>query len=70
MVVPTEAISVALSRIVADAAIRASSNKIRAVRQTAQLIGSASRIDTSRTPNSVSPAIMVPRRITTATIGG
>ena len=37
---------------------------------TAQLIGSASKIDTSRTPNSVSPAIMVPRRITTATPGG
>jgi len=42
---------------------------IAAVRYTAQLIGSASNIDTSRTPNSVSPAIMVPSRITTANTG-
>jgi hypothetical protein len=41
-----------------------------AVRYTAQLIGSASRMDTSRTPSWVSPAIMVPKRITAATPGG
>ncbi len=70
MVVPTDAINVALRKIVADTAIRASLNKIPAVRYTAQLIGSASRIETIRTPNAVSPAIIVPRRITTATIDG
>ena len=47
-----------------------SPNRIVAARYTAQLIGSASNIDTSRTPSSVSPAIMVPGRITKATIGG
>src|ERR1700674_2004407 len=68
--VPTAAISVTLSRMVAVAATRWPPNRIAAVRYTAQLIGSASRIDTSRTPSSVSPAIMVPRRITSATPGG
>src|SRR6185437_3622455 len=68
--VPTAAISVTLSRMVAVAATRFPPNRISAVRYTAKLIGSASRIDTSRTPNSVSPAIMVPSRITIATIGG
>ncbi|MHC2312260.1 hypothetical protein ACVIJ1_008730 [Bradyrhizobium elkanii] len=68
--VPTAAISVTLSRIVALAAMRRPPNRISAARWIAQLIGSASRIDTSRTPNGVSPAIMVPSRITTATIGG
>ena len=58
--VPTAAISVTLSRIVAVAATRAPPNRIAAARYTAQLIGSASRIETSRTPSSVSPAIMVP----------
>src|ERR1700676_5713725 len=62
--VPTAAISVTLSRMVAVAATRWPPNTMAAVRYTAQLIGSASRIDTSRTPNSVSPAIRVPRRIT------
>jgi hypothetical protein len=70
MSVPTAAISVTFRSIVADAATRMPPNRIAAVRYTAQLIGSASRIDTSRTPSSVSPAIMVPRRITNATIGG
>src|ERR1700731_2304627 len=68
--VPTAAISVTLSRMVAVAATRTPPNRIEAARNTAQLIGSASNIDTSRTPSSVSPAIMVPRRITNATIGG
>ena len=68
--VPTAAISVTLSRMVAVAASRMLPNRIAVARYTAQLIGSASNIDTSRTPNSVSPAIMVPRRITNATIGG
>jgi len=68
--VPTAAISVTLSRIAAVAATRWPPNRIAALRYTAQLIGSASRIDTSRTPSSVSPAIMVPTRITKATIGG
>src|SRR3979490_3353482 len=68
--VRTAAISVTLSRMVAVAATRWPPNRIAAVRYTAQLIGSASRIDTSRTPSSVSPAIMVPRRITKAAIGG
>ncbi len=58
--VPTAAISVTLSRMVAVAATRWPPNRIAAARYTAQLIGSASRIDTSRTPSSVSPAIMVP----------
>ncbi len=70
IMVPTAAISVTLSRMVAVAATRWPPNRISAARYTAQLIGSASRIDTSRTPSSVSPAIMVPRRITIATIGG
>ena len=70
IMVPTAAIRVTLSRMVAVAATRWPPNRIAAVRYTAQLIGSASRIDTSRTPNSVSPAIMVPRRITSATTGG
>src|SRR3977135_4166875 len=64
--VPTAAISVTFSRIVAVAATRLPPNRIAAVRYVAQLIGSASNIDTSRTPNSGSPAIMVPSRITTA----
>ncbi len=68
--VPTAAISVTFRRIVAVAATRIPPNRIAAVRYTAQLIGSASNIDTSRTPSSVSPAIMVPSRITTATPGG
>ena len=70
IMVPTAAIKVMLSRMAAVAATRTPPNSISAQRYTAQLIGSASRIETSRTPNSVSPAIMVPRRITTATIGG
>jgi hypothetical protein len=45
-------------------------NKMAAARYTAQLIGSDNNIDASRTPSSVSPAIMVPRRITSATPGG
>src|ERR1700694_3185022 len=68
--VPTAAISVTLSRMVAVAATRWASNRIAAVRYSAKLIGSASKIDTSRTLSSVSPAIMVPKRITKATIGG
>src|ERR1700733_4820775 len=68
--VPIAAVSVTFRRIVAVDATRWPPNRIAAVRYTAQLIGSASRIDTSRTPNSVSPAIMVPSRITTATPGG
>ena len=70
MMVPTDAIMVTLSRMAAVAAIRWPPNKIAAERYTAQLIGSASRIETRRTPNSVSPAIIVPSRITKATIGG
>src|SRR5207248_1097093 len=70
IMVPTAAISVTLSRMVAVAASRMLPNRIAVARYTAQLIGSASNIDTSRTPSSVSPAIMVPRRITNATIGG
>ncbi len=68
--VPTAAIRVTLSRMVAVAATRSPPNRIVAARYTAKLIGSASKIDTSRTPSSVSPAIMVPSRITTATPGG
>src|ERR1700674_1812787 len=68
--VPTAAISVTLSRMVAVAATRWPPNRMAVARYTAKLIGSASRIDTSRTPSSVSPAIMVPSRITTATAGG
>src|ERR1700686_4958587 len=68
--VPTAAIRVTLSRMVAVAATRWSPNRIAAVRYSAKLIGGASKIDTNRTPNSVSPAIMVPRRIRTATPGG
>src|SRR6202162_307547 len=68
--VPTAAIRVTLSRMVAVAATRRPPNKIAAARYTAKLIGSASKIDTSRTPSSVSPAIMVPKRITSATPGG
>src|ERR1700682_2271735 len=67
--VPTAAISVTLSRMVAVAATRWPPNRMAAVRYTAQLIGSASRIDTSRTPSSVSPDIMVASRITSATAG-
>ena len=70
IMVPTAAIRVTLSRMAAVAATRWPPNRISAVRYTAQLIGSASRIETSRTPSSVSPAIMVPSRITIATIGG
>src|SRR5258708_7022654 len=70
IMVPTAAIIVALSRMVAVDAARRPPNRISAVRYTAQLIGSASSTDTRRTPSSVSPAIMVPRRITAATIGG
>ena len=70
IMVPTAAISVTLSRMVAVAATRRPPNRISALRYTAKLIGSASRIDTSRTPSSVSPAIKVPSRISTATIGG
>jgi hypothetical protein len=70
IMVPTAAISVTLSRIAALAATRWPPNRIAAERYTAQLIGSAKRIETSRTPNSVSPAIMVPSRITSATAGG
>src|SRR3981081_242215 len=70
IMVPTAAISVTLSRMVAVAATRQPPNRIEAVRNTAQLIGSASKIDTNRTPSSVSPAIMVPKRITAATAGG
>jgi 4-amino-4-deoxy-L-arabinose transferase-like glycosyltransferase len=54
----------------AVAATRMPPNRIEAARYSAQLIGSASNIDTSRTPSSVSPAIMVPSRITSATPGG
>src|SRR6202162_2376567 len=68
--VPTAAIRVTLSRMVAVAATRTPPNKIAAVRYSARLIGNASKIDTSRTPSSVSPAIAVPARITKATIGG
>src|SRR3981189_3114270 len=68
IMVPTAAISVTLSRMVAVARTRGPPNSISAVRYTAKLIGSASRIDTSRTPSSVSPAISVPSRISTATI--
>jgi hypothetical protein len=68
--VPTAAIMVTLSRMVAVAATRRPPNSMAAERYTARLIGSASRIDTSRTPSSVSPAIMVPARITKATAGG
>src|SRR4051794_2752130 len=68
--VPTAAISVTFRSIVAVAATRTPPNRMVAARYTAQLIGSASNIETSRTPSSVSPAIMVPRRITTATPGG
>src|ERR1700682_350249 len=68
--VPTAAISVTLSRMVAVSATRWPPNRMAAVRYTAQLIGSANKIETSRTPSSVSPAITVPRRITKATIGG
>src|ERR1019366_9000464 len=68
--VPTAAIRVTLSRMVAVAATRWPPNRIAAVRYSAKLIGNASRIDTSRTPSSVSPAIRVPARITNATIGG
>ena len=70
IMVPTAAISVTFSRIADVAATRLPPNRMAAVWYTAQLIGSASRIETSRTPSSVSPAIMVPRRITKATIGG
>src|SRR6202045_4571664 len=70
IMVPTAAISVTLSRMVAVAATRQPPNRIEAGRNTAQLIGSASKIDTNRTPSSVSPAITVPSRITTATMGG
>jgi hypothetical protein len=68
--VPTAAISVTFSSIVAVAATRMPPNRIAAARYTAKLIGSASRIDTRRTPSSVSPRMAVPRRITKATIGG
>src|SRR5882757_95046 len=67
---PTAVISVTLSRMAALDATRGLPNNISAVRYTAQLIGSAIRIDTSRAPNSVSPPIMVPRRINTAINGG
>src|SRR5260370_28680866 len=68
--VPTAAISVTLSRMVAVAATRCPPNRMAAVRYTAQLIASASNIEASRTPSSVSPDIMVPSRITSATAGG
>src|SRR5437588_1697967 len=67
--VPTAAISVTFRRIVAVTATRTPPNRMVAVRYTAQLIGSASNIEISRTPSSVSPAMMVPRRITIATPG-
>src|SRR3984957_21022407 len=70
IMVPTAAISVALSSNVAVQARRRPPNRIAAARYTAQLIGSASRIDTSRTPSSGSPAIRGPSRITSATPGG
>ncbi len=70
IMVPTAAISVTLRRIVAVAATRLPPNRTHVASYIAQLIGSASRIETSRTPSSVSPAISVPSRITTATIGG
>jgi hypothetical protein len=69
-VAATSAILLNVTLMAAVVATRTPPNRIAAVRYTAQLIGSASRIDTSRTPSSVSPAIMVPRRITKATIGG
>src|SRR6202048_2140170 len=50
IMVPTAAISVALSRMVAVAATRQPPNRIEAVRNTAQLIGSASKIDTQQNP--------------------
>src|SRR5437868_6264408 len=68
--VPTAAISVALSRMAAVVPTRTSSNRMEPARNTAQLIGSASRIETSRTPNSVSPAMTVPSAMTAATPGG
>src|ERR1019366_5475545 len=68
--VPTAAIRVTFKWMVAVDARRWPPNRMEAVRYTAQLIGSASRIDTSRTPSSVSPATIVPSRITTATAGG
>ena len=70
IMVPTAARSVMFSRIADEAATRRLPNRMAAAWYIAQLIGSASRIETSRTPNSVSPAIRVPSRITTATIGG
>src|SRR5882672_3921318 len=70
IMVPTAAISVTFNRITAVAAARLLPNSTAAAWYTAQLIGSASRMETSRTPSSVSPAIKVPRRITKATIGG
>src|SRR5262249_15312707 len=45
-------------------------NRISAERHTAHVAGPASNTETMRTPNSVSPAINVPSRMTTATIGG
>src|SRR5438477_12729188 len=68
--VPTAAIRVTLSRMVAVVAARTSPNRMEAARNTAQLIGSPSNIETSRTPSSLSPAMSVPRRITAATPGG
>src|SRR5437588_7683759 len=70
IMVPTAAISVTLSRMVAVAASRMLPNRIAVARYTAQLIGSASNIDTSRTPSSVSPAVMVPERDHNASLRG
>src|SRR3982074_708570 len=60
--VPIAAIRVILSRMVAVAATRWPLNRIAAVRYTAQLIGSASRIETTRPPSSGSPASLAPTR--------
>ena len=68
--VPAATISVRLNRSAAPAAVWRSPVRRSAARQTAHVAGIANRTETSRTPSCVSPAMAVPARITSATIGG
>src|ERR1700738_2430471 len=58
--VPTAAISLPLSRMAAVPPTPGPPTRTAALRSPAQLTGSASNIEASRTPSSVSPAIRVP----------